>query len=288
MPVAAGSVPLDDAIRQVLRFLAIPDLAQGAANPSGAWPDSGVRPRSFTCLANILKGTCMAGHEAGLPLIALPLSYLQGFGSQVSMSGSASANAADTAQQTPAVPTHASSPHQAALPSGYPAGSECCQAAAAVFELVPSTTAVGVLSLSKDLAHVIVKPLWQQRFYTAALQQLEKLLTETDSPASQTPDLQSSQGHRQKGRLLLALAYLLKGTPAKLSRADLPRLFRWLLKALEVLQQPGLCADKFVMAHLLELVRSVIEDPTGRLGAARGGVTFGLAMPSCLFACTGQ
>ncbi|KAL3149263.1 hypothetical protein ABBQ32_002080 [Trebouxia sp. C0010 RCD-2024] len=259
-----GSFPLDDVMACMLKLVGIPDLAQVSANPSGPWPDNGVNPQSFTCLATILKGACMAGHKAALPLIALPLSYLQSLEGQITMSGSASANAVDAAQLTNAIPTHASRPHQAALPSGYRAGDQCCQAAAAVFELVPSTKVVGVLSLSKDMAHVIVKPLWQQRFYTAALQHLDKLLTESESPASQTPDLPSSQGHGQKGRLLLALAYLLKGTPAKISRADLSRLLRWLLMALETLQQPGLCADKFVMAHLLELVKSTIEDPTGR------------------------
>ena len=207
----------------------------------------------------------MAGHKAALPLIALPLSYLQGFEGQVSMSGPTSADASDAALLTPAVPTHASTPHQAALPPGDPAGDQSCQAAAAAFGLVPDTQQLGVLSLSKDMAHVIMKPLWQQRFYTAALQQLEKLLAQSESAASQTPDMQSRQGHSQKGCLLLALAYLLKGTPAQISKADLPRLLRWLLMGLELLQQPGLCADKCVMTHLLELVKSVIEDPTGRL-----------------------
>lgn len=279
-PVAAGSVALEDALACVLKLLGIPDFAQASANPSGVRLNTGVTSCSFTCLATILKGACMAGHKAALPLVALPLSYLEGCQGQACISGTTPTEAQpaeDASLLASAGSTPASTLRQAALAPSSPAGDGSCQAAAAAFELVPSTRE-GVLSLSKDMAHVIVKPLWQQRFYTAALQQLERLLTRSESAASPSPEMQPSQAHGQRSRLLLALAYLLKGTPAKISKADLPRLLRWLLMALELVQQPGLHADKSVMAHLLELVRTIIQDATGRLSATWSDVNFEHAM----------
>ena len=217
----------------------------------------------------------MAGHKAALPLVALPPSYLNSFPSQGGMSGPEPAPAkpwpdSDSAPRTRvsgmetavAVPIPAST----STPQCNTAMTQCCQAAAATYETVPANRSC-VLSLSSDMAHVVVKPLWQQRFYTVALQQLEKLLQQSESADILIQDGKSSQCHSQQGPLLLALAYLLKGTPAKISRADLPRLLRWLLKALELLQQPDQCTEKAVMADLLERVKTMIEDPTGRLCA---------------------
>ena len=279
--MTAGSVALDDAMASVLQRLGIADLAQTASTPR-AWPHTAPSPCSFTCLAHILQGACMAGHKAALPLIALPLSYLEGVPGQGAVSAPEPADEqpiSDPNRLTSAVSGSAST-SQAAVSPGTTAGNRCCQAAAAVFEMVPSTN-VSVLSLSKDMAHVTVKPLWQQRFYTAALQQLEKLLAQSESAVSLSPEAQSGQGHSQQGALLLALAYLLKGTPAKISKADLPRLLRWLLMALELLQQPIQCAAVCVMAHLLELVKTVMEDPTGRCMHFCGNVGFEQCNAAC-------
>ena len=214
----------------------------------------------------------MAGHKAALPLSALPLSYLNSFQGQAIVFDPAGPDAPANAWpgsnailHTSAASAPASAP-QAVQPPGNTAGSQCCQAAAVTFEMVPSNKA-GVLSLSSDLAHVVVKLLWQQRFYTIALQQLEKLLSHAESADSLSSEEKTSKSHGQHGPLLSALAHLLKGTPAKITKADVPRLLRWLLMALEVLQQPDQCADKSVMANLLELVKAMLEDPAGRLCA---------------------
>ena len=211
----------------------------------------------------------MAGHTAALPLIALPLSYLDSFQHQAIMSDPAGPDApaqdapgSNASLLTSAASAPASTP-QAIQPLDNTAGSLCRQAAAATFEMVLSNK-TSVLSLSNKMAHVVAKPLWQQRFYTTALQQLEKLLTRSDSTS---PVQEASQGLSQQGPLLLALAYLLKGTPAKISKTDLPRLLKWLLMALALLQQPDQGADKSVIADLLKLVKTMIEDPSGRLCA---------------------
>ena len=231
----------------------------------------------------------MAGHKAALPLIALPLSYLNSFQGQAVMSDPAGpdtpANAwpgSNATLLTSAVPAPASTP-QAGKPAGNSAGSQCCQAAAATFEMVPSNK-TSALSLSSRMAHVAAKPLWQQRFYTIALQQLEKLLTHSESTDRLSLVEEASQGATQQGPLLLALAYLLKGTPAKISKADLPRLLKWLLMALQLLQQPDQSADISVIADLLELVKTMIEDPTGRLCADLMQCTT-LHIQSCILAC---
>lgn len=215
----------------------------------------------------------MAGHKAALPLVAVPLSYLDSADGRAILSDPAGPNAqanawpgSDATLLTSAVSVPVSTPQAVQPPASNTADSQCCQAAAATFEMVPSNT-TSVLSLSHKMAHAVAKPLWQQRFYTVALQQLEKLLTHPPSTNSLSPAEEASQGLTQQGPLLLALAYLLKGTPAKISKADLPRLLKWLLMALEVLQQPHQGADKFIIAGLLELVKTMIEDSTGRLCA---------------------
>lgn len=209
----------------------------------------------------------MAGHKAALPLVALPLSYLNSFQSQAGTSGPEPAPAKAWPDSDSAPPTMASGVGTAVAVrwTSSTATTQCRQAAAAIFDMVPSNQA-SVLPLSNDMAHVVVKPLWQQRFYTVALQQLEKLLAQSESADSLSQNGRSSQ-YSQQGPLLLALAYLLKGTPAKISKADLPQLLRWLLMALELLQQPDQCAEKSVMADLLERVKTMIEDPTGTLCA---------------------
>ena len=72
-----------------------------------------------------------------------------------------------------------------------------------------------------------------------------------------------STDERQHGPLLLALAYLLKGTPANLSRADMPRILGLLLTALDVLQLPGQCRDKGLLKGALQSVQAVMKEPTG-------------------------
>ncbi|KAL0023064.1 hypothetical protein WJX79_007041 [Trebouxia sp. C0005] len=73
-----------------------------------------------------------------------------------------------------------------------------------------------------------------------------------------------STDKRQQGPLLLALACLLKGTPAHISKADLPGMVGLLLTALDVLQLPGQCRDKGVLRGALRSVQAVMKESTGR------------------------
>lgn len=235
----------------------------------------GPSAESFICLAWLIKGLSMAGHAASLQLVGLPLSYLhthqippsapllQPQATDASHLGSSShTDGGGNAHQSGAGETAVGE----GLQQHPTAAWECIQAAAATFEVVLSDQD-SVLSLSRDLSHVKVKLIWQQRFYTAVLQQLEKLLTTApqlaaNSSMDEQPPAKGTT-ERQHGPLLLALAYLLKGTPAKLSKGDLPRLVGTLLTALDVLQLPGQCRDKGVLTGLSESVQAVMKDPTG-------------------------
>ncbi len=228
---------------------------------------------SFTCLAWLIKGLSMAGHSASLQLVDIPLSYLSrhqapasgqplkaSHGGMKTEQGSSPAEGGDHSRQaglggTP-IADESSLQHSASI-------GQCLQAAAATFELVPSAQD-SILPLSREMSHVKVKLLWHQRFYTVALQRLEKLLTMHESVGStdgQQPTVSTDE--RQHGPLLLALAYLLKGTPANLSRADMPRILGLLLTALDVLQLPGQCRDKGLLKGALQSVQAVMKEPTG-------------------------
>ena len=258
--LSAGITSLEAAMAFVLQLLGVDDLAQPATDPQGQLS----KPRSsctFICLAWLIKGACMAGHKSALPLTALPLSYLTCSASASSQPSSTSASDGGAIPPPSAGSSHTSL-GEAQQSGKFQADRACVHAAAATFELVSSSQASS-LAFSKDMAQVIVKPLWQQRFYTVALQQLEKLLTQSQSTTSLSSDAQASQHNTSQGPLLLALACLLKGTPANISKADVVRLLGWLLTALNVLQQPSQCNDKNAIAGLLELVKTVVEDPTG-------------------------
>ncbi len=228
---------------------------------------------SFTCLAWLIKGLCMAGHSASLQLVEIPLSYLSSHqvpdydqtlkashGGMKAEQGSSPADDGDHTGQggLDGVPIADKSSLQHSATTG-----QCLQAAAATFELVPSAQD-SILPLSREVSRAKVKLLWQQRFYTVALQRLKKLLTMHESAGStdgQQPT--NSTDKRQHGPLLLALAYLLKGTPANLSRADMPCILGLLLTALDVLQLPGQCRDKSVLRGALQSVQAVMKEPTG-------------------------
>ena len=229
---------------------------------------------SFTCLAWLIKGLSMAGHSASLQLVDIPLSYLSSHqapapdqplkashGGMKTEQGSlhADSDCADQTGKAGLVGTPvADEPPQHSVTT-----EQCLQAAAATFEVAPSAQD-SILPLSRQMSHVKVKLLWQQRFYTVALQRLEKLLTVRESAGS-TDGQQPTDGtdQRQHGPLLLALAYLLKGTPANLSRADMPRILGLLLTALDVLQLPGQCRDKGVLRGALQSVQTVMKEPAG-------------------------
>ena len=282
--VFTGDQPLDDGIATALTLMGFASPKQEAAEAAvevhsvSSSSSSSVQSPSaegFTCLAWLIKGLSMAGHAAGLHLVGLPLSYLHTHQTPpsdpqlqpqqrdvVNASSSSHTDGCGDANQSGvggAVDGEGVQQHPAAA-------WECIQAAAATFEVVLSDQD-SVLSLSRDLSHVKVKLIWQQRFYTAVLQQLEKLLATAPRLAakSSTDEQPPTKGttERQQGPLLLALAYLLKGTPAKLSKADLPRLVGTLLTALDVLQLPGQCRDKGVLTGLSESVQAVMKDPTG-------------------------
>lgn len=229
---------------------------------------------SFYCLAWLIKGLSMAGHSASLQLVDIPLSYLSSHQAPASDQPLKASHGGMKAEQGS---SHADSDcndqtGKAGL-VGTPVADEplqhsvtteqCLQASAATFELVPSAPD-SILPLSREMSHVKVKLLWQQRFYTVALQRLEKLLTVRESAGS-TDRQQPTDGtdERQHGPLLLALAYLLKGTPANLSREDMPRILGLLLTALDVLQLPGQCRDKGVLRGALQSVQAVMKEPAG-------------------------
>ncbi|DBA97294.1 TPA: mms19 nucleotide excision repair [Trebouxia sp. C0004] len=281
---AESTKSLSEGIASALSLLGLPVYArQTAAAPmqdaatDGAQASSsggrGPTAASFTCLAWLIKGLSMAGHAASLQLVDIPISYLSSHQAPASdkplqashavtkiQQGSSAADGGDHTRQTGrgGMPI-ADEALQYSATTG-----QCLQAAAATFELVPSAQD-SILPLSREMSHVKVKLLWQQRFYTVALQRLEKLLTVRES-AGDTDGQQptDSADKRQHGPLLLALAHLLKGTPANLSRADLPRIVGLLLTALDVLQLPGQCKDKGVLKGALQSVQAVMKEPTGR------------------------
>ena len=283
--VFTGDQPLDDGIATALTLMGFASGKQEAAeaavevhkitsnttSSSSSSSMQGPSGEGFTCLAWLIKGLSMAGHAASLHLLGLPLSYLHTHQSppwdpllqpqQMDAPHSGTDDGGDAHQSGAGGAVDGGGLQQ------HPAAAwECIQAAASTFKLVLSDQD-SVLSLSRDLSHVRVKLIWQQRFYTAVLQQLEKLLTAAPQSAadSSTDEQLPTKGttERQQGPLLLALAYLLKGTPAKLSKADLPGLVGTLLTALDVLQLPGQCRDKGVLTGLLESVQAVTKDPTG-------------------------
>lgn len=264
----ADEPSLGEAIESALVLLGLDGWAPGAATAASASSPFG-QPQSahsFTCLAWLIKGLSMAGHRAGPTLAELPLSYLssthsrgtdsslQGqqltvVGGGVSAARDGIAGVTDTDGQLQQDPS---------------AEGDCFHEAAATFEVVPAGPDC-MLSLSREASHVKVKPLWQQRFYTVNLQQLEKLLKQSPQSADGVDGQQPAKGHveRQQGPLLLALAYLLKGTPSKISKADLPRLIGLMLTSLDMPQLPGRCKDKSVMLSLLQSIQLVMKDPTG-------------------------
>ena len=283
--LAESAESLSEAIASTLSLLGLPAYTcQTAAAPvqdtaadgvqSSSSSKQGPTAVSFTCLAWLIKGLSMAGHSASLQLVDIPLSYLSSHQAPASDQPLKASHGGMKAEQGS---SHADSDcndqtGKAGL-VGTPVADEplqhsvtteqCLQASAATFELVPSAPD-SILPLSREMSHVKVKLLWQQRFYTVALQRLEKLLTVRESAGS-TDRQQPTDGtdERQHGPLLLALAYLLKGTPANLSRADLPRLLGLLLTALDVLQLPGQCREKGVLRGALQSVQAVMKEPTG-------------------------
>ena len=281
--LAESAESLSEAIASTLSLLGLPAYTcQTAAAPvqdtaadgvqSSSSSKQGPTAVSFTCLAWLIKGLSMAGHSASLQLVDIPLSYLSSHQAAASDQPLQASHAVMKTEQGSSPADGGDHTGQAGL-GGTPIADEppqhsattqqCLQAAAATFELVPSAQD-SILPLSREMSHVKVKLLWQQRFYTVALQRLEKLLTARES-AGNTDGQQPTNGtdERQHSPLLLALAYLLKGTPANLSRADLPRLLGLLLTALDVLQLPGQCREKGVLRGALQSVQAVMKEPTG-------------------------
>ena len=229
---------------------------------------------SFTCLSWLIKGICMAGlwTLTGLQLMDIPLSYLSSHQAPASEQPLQASHAVMKTEQGSFPANGGDHTGQAGLggtsiadePLQHSATTEqCLQAAAATFELVPSAQD-SILPFDRETSHVKVKLLWQQRFYIVALYRLKELLTVCESAGStdgQQPT--DSTDKRQQGPLLLALACLLKGTPAHISKADLPGMVGLLLTALDVLQLPGQCRDKGVLRGALRSVQAVMKESTG-------------------------
>ena len=317
---SAGGASLEEAIASALASLGLSALSERAAANSFGQQSAGAAansPRqqspsasSFTCLAWLIKGLFMAGSQAALSLVHLPLSYLSTSTSSSSQvpsnrtSGTQSADAhagADAyAHAHTSLRVNDSSSAGPVFDSegqqhGTTAEADCIWAAAAAFELIPASQEDSVLTLSRSLSNVTVKPVWQQRFYTVTLQQLKKLLAASQSAVSDQQQQQQQQpaegnskrqqvplslgqpiasngqqqqpfdgnSERHQGPLLLAMAYLLKGTPPQLTRADLPQLVGLLLTALAVLQRHGQYRDSSILLGLLQRVEAVMQDPAG-------------------------
>lgn len=274
--LAGDAASLQTAIAQAHSLLHLtPHFLQPVAEPQ-TFP----RPASFTCLAWLVKGMYMAGHVAAFDLAMLPLDYFT----------SRHATAAQPAQEhhqhgiiavtdtTTASDTHT----QHILPeegqSSELSSTAAIQAAAAsLYQLVPASQ-FSILSLDKGLGHTTQKLLWQQRFFTQSLQQLEKLLNGATDPVTtnsastsvllindQQPQTnQSGSGQAvQQEHLLVALAHLVKGTPAHIVKTALPGLAGLLLQGLAVLQQPGYSTDSSLLLGVLKTVDSVMKDATG-------------------------
>ena len=132
----------------------------------------------------------MAGHKAAFDLAILPIQFLT----------TAHTSTAQTARQHSPQPTRAvdgtvasdessmsNTARQAVgttadASSGSEGPASVAAAAAAVYEVVPAGQD-SILSLTKELAHVKQKPLWQQRFFTQMLQQLQQSLASTSVAA---------------------------------------------------------------------------------------------------------
>lgn len=219
----------------------------------------------------------MAGHAAAFELAMLPLHYLTSRHTTAAQDQHPHGTLAMT-DTTTASDRHTHHNFAEEEQSSEQSSIAAIQAAAAsLFQLVPASQ-VSILSLDKDLGHTTQKLLWQQRFFTQSLQQLKKLLQGTSTPVTaepvstsaplaneqkpQTKQLGSGQPVQYE-HLLVALAHLVKGTPAHIVKTALPGLVGLLLQALAVLQQPSHSTDASLLLGVLQTVDSVMKDATG-------------------------
>ena len=245
------------------------------------------QPQTFTCLAWLIKGLYMAGHTAAYDLAMLPLRFLSTMNASAaqvaqhhSPHGSPARNDTVSAAGTDAASNESRGPGSDATTSNSMIiESASIAAAAAVYEVVPAEQH-SILSLSKDLAHAKVKPLWQQRFFTQILQQLQQSLDGANTAASQmevdsddaadtnfkTADQQGKHSRKQglqQEHLLITLAHLIKGAPPDIVKTALPGLVGLLLRALNLLQQTTHTTDASLLLAVLLTVEGVLRDAAG-------------------------
>lgn len=230
-------------------------------------------PASFISLAWLIKGLYMAGHAGAFDLAMLPIQYLVSSRTTATLFSQADSLHGNSAMESTAKVSDSTAQQKPAdlRPTEDDSDVAETQAAAAlVYQLVPAGIQDGVLSFSKDLAHTKQKPLWQQRFFTQILQQLQQRLTSTATSA--TVDV-ATNGHQQgspdlaaqEEHLLVALAHLVNGTPAHVVKPALPGLVGLLLRALDVLQKERHSKVSLLLLAMLRALESVLHEAPGML-----------------------
>lgn len=276
---------LQAALAQAQSVLHLAALSQATISTAETQP----QPQSFTCLAWLIKGLYMAGHTAAYELAMLPLHFLtsgQSSATQAAQNnptGNDTVTAAETDEVSEQDRFHGSStsPSDSTMEL---TESASIGAAAAVYELVPAEQN-SILSFSRDLAHAKVKLLWQQRFFTQSLQQLQQSLhgattsgassatqmevddgeaAETNCSIADQQEKQPNKGQSvQQQQLLLALAHLVKGTPPHVVKTALPGLVGLLLRTLDLLQLNMHSTDASLLLAVLFTVEGVLRDAAG-------------------------
>lgn len=278
---------LQAALAQAQSVLHLAALSQATISTAKTQP----QPQSLTCLAWLIKGLYMAGHTAAYELAMLPLHFLtsgqssatQDHSSQTNSTGNDTVKAAETNQvgQEDRFHGRSTSPSDSTMQL---TESASIGAAAAVYELVPAEQN-SILSFSRDLAHAKVKLLWQQRFFTQSLQQLQQSLhgattsgassaTQMEVDDGEAADSNSSIADQQKKQpnkgqsvrqqhLLLTLAHLVKGTPPHIVKTALPGLVGLLLRTLDLLQLNMHSTDASLLLAVLFTVEGVLRDAAG-------------------------
>ncbi|KAL4426394.1 hypothetical protein ABPG77_004688 [Micractinium sp. CCAP 211/92] len=204
------------------------DAAGGALLPAPA-------PAAWACMAAVVRGLAMRGQREADAAISRAIAGLDA-----------------AAQQW-----------QAELPS---AAAQGVQAAARFLGTVLESDTAGAAGSRPGLgkqSFATVKPLWQQRLYTAAAGQLLPLLQRSLEAGAQC-GVGAGSGAPSTATgappLLLALGQLLQAAPAAVLQQDRGRLLPWLVRCLAALQHGPLADGELLQALLLLLSDSLMTD----------------------------
>lgn len=208
-------------------------------------------PAAWGCLASVTQGLAMRGHKEADSAVVCVIACLD----------AAAQCWQQPQQQQPGVGRAAGATAAAGFMGAVLGGGSGGGSAAAA-------------GLSRQ-AHAVTKPLWQQRLYTAAANQLLPLLLRSQQAASASSGSASQQDPQQDPRpslaspvLLLALGNLLRAAPGAVLQQDQQRMLPWMLQCLTALQA-GPLADGELLLALLLLVSSALMSDTGECGCGR-------------------